>query len=49
MLIITGRNEERLQKAAAQLTNVTPIVYDVVDKQATDETCKLASKMNSLI
>ncbi|MCF0070288.1 SDR family NAD(P)-dependent oxidoreductase [Dyadobacter sp. CY261] len=36
-VIITGRNEERLQKAAAQLSNVTPIVYDVVDKKATDE------------
>lgn len=36
-VIITGRNEERLQKAAAQLTNVTPIVFDVADKQSTDE------------
>ncbi|GGN00197.1 oxidoreductase [Dyadobacter beijingensis] len=36
-VIITGRNGERLQKAAAQLKNVTPIVYDVVDKKATDE------------
>ncbi|ACT94070.1 SDR family oxidoreductase [Dyadobacter fermentans] len=35
-VIITGRNAERLQKAAAQLTHVTPIVYDVVDKNATD-------------
>lgn len=36
-VIITGRNEERLQKAAAQLANVTPIVFDVADKQSTDE------------
>lgn len=36
-VIITGRNEERLNKAAAQLQNVTPIVYDVVDKAATDQ------------
>lgn len=35
-VIITGRNEERLQKAAAQLTNVTPIVFDVADKPSTD-------------
>jgi uncharacterized oxidoreductase len=35
-VIITGRNEERLQKAAAQLSNVTPIVYDVADKAQTE-------------
>ncbi|SDE23517.1 uncharacterized oxidoreductase [Dyadobacter soli] len=35
-VIITGRSEDRLQKAAAQLSNVTPIVFDVVDKDATD-------------
>src|ERR1041384_5556425 len=35
-VIITGRSEDRLQKAAAQLSNVTPIVGDVVDKDATD-------------
>jgi uncharacterized oxidoreductase len=36
-VIITGRNEERLQKAAAQLTNVTPVVFDVADKQSADQ------------
>lgn len=36
-VIITGRNEERLQKAAAQLTNVTAIAFDVADKQSTNE------------
>lgn len=36
-VIITGRNEERLQQAAAQLTHVTPIVCDVADKHATDQ------------
>jgi len=36
-VIITGRNEERLQKAAAQLGNVTPIVSDVSDKQSAEE------------
>lgn len=35
-VIITGRNEERLQKAAAQLDNVTPIVFDVVNRADTD-------------
>ncbi|MHA4738363.1 SDR family oxidoreductase [Dyadobacter sp. MSC1_007] len=32
-VIITGRNEERLLNAAAKLKNVTPIVFDVTDKQ----------------
>ncbi|WP_353717778.1 SDR family NAD(P)-dependent oxidoreductase [Dyadobacter sp. 676] len=36
-VIITGRNEERLRNAAAQLGNVTPIVYDVIDRDATDQ------------
>jgi uncharacterized oxidoreductase len=36
-VIITGRNEDRLQKAAGQLTNVTPVVFDVADKQSVDE------------
>lgn len=36
-VIITGRNGERLQKAASQLTNVTPIVFDVVNKEDTEK------------
>lgn len=36
-VIITGRNEERLQQAASQLSNVTPIVFDVVNKGDTEK------------
>lgn len=32
-VIITGRNEERLRNAAAKLSNVTPIVFDVTSKE----------------
>lgn len=31
-VIITGRNEERLQKAASQLQNVTPIAADITNE-----------------
>jgi uncharacterized oxidoreductase len=36
-VIITGRNAERLEKAAAQLKNVTPIVSDVASEQDVDQ------------
>nr|WP_295929811.1 SDR family NAD(P)-dependent oxidoreductase [uncultured Dyadobacter sp.] len=36
-VIITGRNEERLQQAASQLNNVTPIAFDVVNKEDTEK------------
>jgi len=32
-VIITGRDQDRLQRAAAQLKNVTPIVSDVTNEQ----------------
>lgn len=35
-VIITGRNEDRLQKAVAQLKNVTGIVSDVADEKDVD-------------
>jgi uncharacterized oxidoreductase len=43
-VIITGRNAERLEKAAAQLKNVTPIVSDVANEQDID---KLVQTLNS--
>jgi uncharacterized oxidoreductase len=36
-VIITGRNADRLKKAAAQLKNVTPIVSDVTNEQDVDK------------
>jgi uncharacterized oxidoreductase len=36
-VIITGRNADRLEKAAAQLKNVTPIVSDVANEQDVDK------------
>jgi uncharacterized oxidoreductase len=36
-VIITGRNKERLQKAVAQLNNVTGIVSDVADEKDVQE------------
>ncbi|NII25174.1 SDR family NAD(P)-dependent oxidoreductase [Pseudoflavitalea sp. X16] len=36
-VIITGRNKERLEKAVAQLTNVTGIVSDVADEKDVHE------------
>lgn len=33
-VIITGRDADRLKKAAAQLENVTPIVFDVTSEQS---------------
>lgn len=36
-VIITGRNAERLEKAAAQLKNVTALVSDVTDEQDVDK------------
>lgn len=35
-VIITGRNADRLEKAAAQLKNVTPVVSDVTKDQDVD-------------
>ncbi|GAA4315835.1 SDR family oxidoreductase [Mucilaginibacter gynuensis] len=43
-VIITGRNEERLKKAAAQLKNVTAIVSDVSNPA---EVKQLADKINA--
>jgi len=43
-VIITGRNAERLEKAAAQLKNVTPIVSDVASEQDID---KLVQTLNT--
>lgn len=43
-VIITGRNAERLEKAAAQLKNVTPIVSDVANEQDLD---KLVQTLNT--
>lgn len=39
-VIITGRNKERLENAAAQLNNVTPIVADVASQAAVDTLVK---------
>jgi uncharacterized oxidoreductase len=36
-VIITGRNADRLEKAAAQLKNVTPVVSDVTNEQDVDK------------
>lgn len=36
-VLITGRDEQRLQQAAAQLTNVTPIVCDVTNEADVDK------------
>lgn len=43
-VIITGRNAERLEKAAAQLKNVTAIVSDVTSDQDID---KLVNTLNT--
>src|SRR5882762_9616557 len=39
-VIITGRNKERLEKAAAQLPNTTAIVADVSDPKDVDRLVK---------
>src|SRR4051812_9907195 len=36
-VIITGRNADRLEKAAAQLKNVTPMVSDITNEQDVDK------------
>ncbi|PUZ22928.1 short-chain dehydrogenase [Chitinophaga parva] len=43
-VIITGRNKERLENAAAQLNNVTPIVADVASAVAVDALVSRISK-----
>ncbi|SFD76531.1 uncharacterized oxidoreductase [Chitinophaga sp. CF118] len=43
-VIITGRNADRLEKAAAKLQNVTSIVSDVTNEQDVD---KLVSTLNT--
>lgn len=42
-VIITGRDKARLEAAAAQLSNVTAIAYDVTDA---DQTAALAERLN---
>jgi uncharacterized oxidoreductase len=42
-VIITGRNEERLQKAVAQLNNVTAIAADITDEASVE---KLVAQIN---
>jgi len=43
-VIITGRNQERLDKAAAQLNNVTPILFDVTNEE---EVNQLANQLST--
>ena len=43
-VIITGRNKERLDKAAAQLKNVTAIVSDISSEQEIDKLAKQVSE-----
>jgi len=43
-VIITGRNEERLQKAVAQLKNVTAIAADITDEASVE---KLVAQINN--
>jgi uncharacterized oxidoreductase len=42
-VIITGRNKERLEKAAANLPNTTPIVSDLADEHDVNNLCETIS------
>jgi len=43
-VIITGRNQERLDAAAAKLSNVTPLLFDVTNE---DEVIQLVDQLKS--